>query len=446
MTGESMPILQFIFSFLAIPTLSHSSMSLEQWMTNQKVISQTQILANISPHDAAPGTVIASPERNIKPNGEDGMNYYYHWVRDAALTMNTLQSLRTRISPAEQKYFDILMKQYAELSRTHQLTTLSSGPGTAKYNIDGTAYSKGWCNPQNDGPALRSLTLGRFANQLLQQGEQKYVESVLYRAEIPAHTVIKADLEYVAHNWRNIDCDLWEEVRGEHFFTRMVQRKALLKGAELATLLNDPKAAEFYRAQAYEIEKALRFFWNPELGLIVPTRNFVSGPIKPKTSDIDSSVILGLLHGYTDDGFFHFSDPRILITLRKQEEIFKKMYAINQGTIPGIAIGRYPEDMYAGDNFNGAHPWFLLTSAFAHISFLASEELREKSDIQQADQLWQNGLNYLKRVQHHSSNGHMHEQFHRDSGVMTSVRDLTWSYTETLEAIWAYESISSQNK
>ena len=29
-------------------------------------------------------------------------------------------------------------------------------------------------------------------------------------------------------NWQNYDFDLWEEVHGQHFFTRMAQRRALL--------------------------------------------------------------------------------------------------------------------------------------------------------------------------------------------------------------------------
>lgn len=42
----------------------------------------------------------------------------------------------------------------------------------------------------------------------------------------------------------------------------------LAHGADLAERLNDPKAAEHYRAKAGEITPILRKFYDPELGLI----------------------------------------------------------------------------------------------------------------------------------------------------------------------------------
>lgn len=419
--------------------------SLEQWTESQKIISKVQILANISPPDALPGTVIASPHRDFKPDGNDALNYYYHWVRDAALTMNTVLDIRERAPQSEQTFLETLLRDYSKLSRLHQTTTFEHGLGTAKYNVDGSAYSRGWCNPQNDGPALRSITLGRYANLLISQGQREYVTSHLYDGKIPTQSVIKADLEYIAHHWQKVDCDLWEEVHGEHFFTRMVQRKALIQGAALANQLGDFAAATFYLDQAKKIETAIEAFWNSKLGLIVPTLNYQKGPQKPK--NIDSSVILGILHGQTRDGFLKYSDPKVLSTFRKHIEEFKKLYTINnRSEFQGVAIGRYPEDVYGGSHFNGANPWFLLTSAFAQICFLASEELRNQGDFVQATELYNQGVSFLARVKTHSANGRMSEQFHRDSGYMDSARDLTWSYTETLEAIWAKERVSKKNK
>jgi len=57
---------------------------------------------------------------------------------------------------------------------------------------------------------------------------------------------IKTDLEYVAHNWQENSFDLWEESNGDNFFTKMVQRKALINGAAFATQMNDTGAAAFY--------------------------------------------------------------------------------------------------------------------------------------------------------------------------------------------------------
>jgi glucoamylase len=41
-----------------------------------------------------------------------------------------------------------------------------------------------------------------------------------------------------------------EEISGDHFFTKMVQRKALILGAALANELNDPGAGQFYLVSA----------------------------------------------------------------------------------------------------------------------------------------------------------------------------------------------------
>src|SRR5271167_858904 len=73
-----------------------------------------------------------------------------------------------------------------------------------------------------------------FADQYLATGGNlSYVTSQLYNSSDATTgfpflfmsltvTVIKADLDYVATNWDSAGCDLWEEVYGFHFFTRLV--------------------------------------------------------------------------------------------------------------------------------------------------------------------------------------------------------------------------------
>jgi glucoamylase len=73
-----------------------------------------------------------------------------------------------------------------------------------------------------------------FADQYLATGgNASYVTSQLYNSSDPSTgirslfmsltaAVIKADLDYVAENWVSPGCDLWEEVYGFHFFTRLV--------------------------------------------------------------------------------------------------------------------------------------------------------------------------------------------------------------------------------
>lgn len=81
------------------------------------------------------------------------------------------------------------------------------GLGEVKYHVDYTPFTGEWGRPQPDGPASRIITLAHFALYQWEIGneeEKKFVREKLYdglgRAE--TESVIKADLEYVAHNWK----------------------------------------------------------------------------------------------------------------------------------------------------------------------------------------------------------------------------------------------------
>lgn len=62
-----------------------------------------------------------------------------------------------------------------------------------------------------DGPALRAITLVGFADYLLERGTPQdvaFVKQHLYTPDMPAESVIKSDLEYVARYWREHSFDL----------------------------------------------------------------------------------------------------------------------------------------------------------------------------------------------------------------------------------------------
>jgi glucoamylase len=156
-----------------------------------------KMLRNISPPGTRRGAVIASPSRS-KPD------YYYCWVRDAALVMHVVGLLLARSTDRRAKalYFKRL-KEYVEFSRFTQTTPdRQADQGEPKFHVDGTAFTGEWGRPQNDGPALRAITLARFADHLLDRGRSRYVLKRLYTPVLPADSVIKADLEYVSHKWR----------------------------------------------------------------------------------------------------------------------------------------------------------------------------------------------------------------------------------------------------
>jgi glucoamylase len=185
----------------------------DQWVASEQSIAVRSILQNVSPFDGLPGTVIASPER-------EAPDYYYHWVRDAALTMNTLFSLFEE-SPDHRSLLEQTFLDYNVLTRIQQKAHTRSGHGEPKFYVDGRGYDGDWCRPQNDGPALRAIVLTRIANHLRSHGQDALVRQNYYDAKIPTDSTIKADLEFVAHHWRETNCDLWEEVKGHHFYTRI---------------------------------------------------------------------------------------------------------------------------------------------------------------------------------------------------------------------------------
>ena len=410
--------------------------SFSKWLNRQSEISTQRLLDNIGPAGAHPGAVVAAPSRRDP-------DYFYHWVRDAALVMDTVLTIYESTDDLRLKgELEGILFDYLELSRQNQVAETPSGDrglGEPKFHADGSVFWGPWGRPQNDGPALRAVTLARFAHILLDQGRRDIVNEKLYRPEIPASTVIKADLEFVSHHWREHSFDLWEEIKGHHFYTQMVQRRAMVEGARLARRLGDHAAADWYDRQVPHISNELEKYWDPEAEIIVATRHRVDG-INYKHSGLDSAVILGVLHGYADDGFFAPSDPKVLATAAKMERAFRAIYPINRvDGFPGTAIGRYPEDRYTGYHSDGeGNPWVLNTNAFAELYYRAARSKFRYGSNRAAENLIHHGDSYLARNQVHANpDGSLSEQINRNSGHHQGAPNLTWSHASFLTAVWA---------
>jgi len=438
----------------------YGGISLEDWISFEAPTALTGLLRNISAPGTAKGAVVASPSQS-------NPNYFYHWVRDAALVMDevVIQYEGSGNSKSRKQYSNILL-DYIQFSRLNQETpNLSGGLGEPKFHPDGAAYNESWGRPQDDGPALRAITLIHLARVWLKEGKENWVREKLYNGS--KHSIVKKDLEYVSSHWRNTSFELWEEVKGHHFHTRMVQYRALKEGAELARLLGDGKAADWYFTQSSQMEPELLRHWNPSKRILVNTLDRDEG-LDYKFSELDSSVVLGVLHGHTAEGIISLSDDRVLATVKALEDVFYKIYLINQNGEPGIAIGRYPEDRYDGYSSGGTgNPWFIGTSAFAEFYYRLAGELEKRSEIKinstNRSFFWDlkafkehhpvykkgsvqfnemvklarvKGDTFLTRVKYHvDGTGSMSEQINRESGFMQGARDLTWSYAAFLSAI-----------
>lgn len=388
--------------------------------TDELRSSYKGIFYNLADPNISPGAVIASPSRH-------NPNYFYHWVRDAGLTMMEMVELyQLPLLPERKAFIEKHIKNWIEFEIRNQNVALSrSNLGEPIFTVNGEIFPQPWGRPQGDGPAIRALAMTKYALALLREGRIAEVNK-LYRPELPSVTPIKRDLEYVAHQWQEQSYDLWEEVKGAHFFTRMAQRASLLLGAQLADRLNDPKAAAFYFDRAKDIERALLAHRNDQLGHIVPTVNQTDG-WQHKKSQLDVSVILAALYFSMNDGFMDVDDPWILATARKLETTFAGLYKINQDVKLAPAIGRYPEDVYTGNGFGEGNPWFLATNAFGE--FYCRLALKSASSLDSSS-LKERAVSFLTRTIYHADpGGRMPEQFNRYNGFTQGARDLTWSYT-----------------
>ncbi|MBY0369709.1 glycoside hydrolase family 15 protein [bacterium] len=473
--------------------LGSSGADLTQWLDFQEPVSWQKLNENISPAGAARGTVIAARSRSAP-------DYYYHWTRDAGLVMDVLRKRYESSKDATEKAKLVAaFDDFVQLSVKQQSQNSLSGPawgmGVAepKYFVDGRPFDGGWGRPQTDGPAIRATTLIRMAQAMARNGDSSRSRS-WYDGRFPSYSVIKADLEFVASCWDDSgpnlkeapSFDLWEEVLGGHFYTRMVQRKALLVGAEFARSLGDRGAADHYARKAAKIEATLQEFWSEENGLIEVTRGQVRG-LDYKDSQMDSAIVLAALHGSLEDGVFSPWDSRVLLTLSALSDTFEGLYPINRtqfdkkGAPLAPAIGRYPEDKYNGlDSKTEANPWFLTTSAFAEALYITAARWSEKGEIAVDDNLvsFLKGLDselpsqagqtlrsnsaefaqvleavvargdaYLNRVRSRAgARGQLSEQFNRYSGKLRGASELTWSHAALLTAKQARDKVAALRK
>lgn len=413
-----------------IGLLPASKKSLDTWLDKEEDIAVDKLLANIAPsgrnaQHAAPGTVLASPSK-------EHPNYYYQWVRDAGITMATVVDLYLADPSSELSRTVLLptLESYASISHKIQHTPNPSGDfsfpdlaglGEPKFEVDGSAFTSNWGRPQRDGPALRATALMKFMRAYNESNPGVWESRTsstddwfakLYSAELPAHSIIKADLEYVARHWPESGFDVWEEVRGRHFFTGMAQLRALREGAELATIFNDDGAATYYRAEATKLESMMRNdFWDKQGGYIRATRG---SDAEWQRSGMDCSVLLGSIHGnaleptYPDPAVFPPHDDAVLVSLLKLVRDQRDRFPINaqpeqpeagddasfaeQDPLRPAGVGRYPEDAYDGYASPGpgsGNPWFLCTASVAEILFRTSEHLNQTATLEVSETGWE---------------------------------------------------------
>jgi len=372
------------------------------------------------------GMVVAAPDHDTGPGGD----YYYAWMRDGALSMNALLQTTGNFADIESKLEHWLEWVERSEDQTDPHGDIMAEP---KFLIpSGKPFPGGWCRPQTDGPGLRAITLIAYADAK---------PSIADRA----WAAIKRHLDWVAENYTSNGCDLWEEVRSSDFFwNRYTMRKSLMQGAAFATRVGDSSRASRYTETAKAITESLADHIDED-GFVFESTN----------RHTDTAVIEAFNVGDMGDDVFGPLSKEVIATLVGLSHTFCRAYDINQAaanqSIPGVLYGRYD-----GDNYDGGNPWTLLTASVATLLYRQAFALSKGVKIEEhsaaslktllgqdltAANLLAAGDSILLRMKTFLTNGmHMNEQINRDTGAMTSAKDLTWSYANALKSAKARQA------
>ena len=403
--------------------------------------------------------------------------YAYNWVRDSSLTLDVVASLYATAPEGDQKsnYSSLLFRYATARAQEQNDPGLQTGLGEPKFNLDNSIFTGPWGRPQNDGPATAAITLMEFSNAYIDAGgAASDIVNAVYDSDANANAPVKKDLLFVASNYTSITFDLWEEEEADHFYTRMVQHRALVMGSAFATRLGDSATATDLSSAASVLEGMLGEFWDPVRGIIL----YEYGPVvNNKASYVDSAVMLALIHGYAGDSIYSYTSDEVLSTVVRQATTFKDLYSLantiadSNGGVLAPPIGRYPEDTYNGvESGSLGNPWFLCTSSFAEVLYRAAAEFNQTgritvsnitkpfwdyfaADIRATEATYSAGSAeftglvqalegwgdaFLRTVKYYTPDGgHTPEEYNRDTGAPTGAGDLTWSYASLLTAAFA---------
>lgn len=371
-------------------------------------------------------------------------------------------------------------------SVSFQARHISIAPLILLLDLNNTIFEKPWGRPQNDGPATAAITLMEFANSYLKKGGNTttVLQKIYDSTSFPKAAPVKKDLLFVASNWTSASYDLWEEESSDHFYTRMVQRKALVMGVEFAKRLNDTQTALTLQSAADALSSTMSQFWDQGRQILL----YEYGPVLAgKSSYLDAAVPLALIHGYAGDNFYSWTNDQVQSTIVRFATSFIDVYPLfnrtqkdSSGLALGIPIGRYPEDVYngTGTQISGGNPWYLTTAALAQYFWSSSAEYASSGKVAPTntskaffdyfaplanvsvgktyqsnskefkaviDSLNGWGDAFMRTVKYYTpSDGSLAEEYNRNTGAPQGCVDLTWSYASILTAGFSRAKVRGQ--
>ncbi len=440
-----------------------------------------------------PGSVIAAPTAGE----EDRPDYFFHWLRDSALVIDALGIMIERLQePASQtvrlsKFVDFSLElnhlsgralarkpgightrdpSLAPYVRSAAELAAIEGDrlfGEARFNPDATLDLLKWSRPQFDGPALRALAVMRWSHLIAA------IDPKLEKVD----RLIRADLGFLLRHFGEPCFDLWEERFGHHFHTRLVIYSAFEFGAAWAAGKALAEEAEACRNAAAALAEVLPHHWSPKRGFYLAAIKGLRFPDSDR--DLDSAVILAVLHAHRSRGLYSLLDPRVHATLAALEKLFAAEFPINRrrGVDEGILLGRFKADGYYGGGafvmlcLAAVEFYYRLAGALRDggtISITAenhawlAEILQEKREL--SDRLPKEDgdrarcvaaftrrgdavMNAFRRFV--PASGDLAEQIDKTTGAPASANNLAWSYAAFIRAFEArrrFASLESINK
>jgi glucoamylase len=422
------------------------------WIDRQYAHAARQMVRSISPVGIvkrrpgfdqvihpAPGAVVASP---VPASYDPDPDYFFHWYRDSAIVIDALRLLHEQ-PPAGEAAGDEAPRLFGEFVRFSAALSRLDGrelaaaagewrprvaadfaqflrpdaelervqgeavAGETRVNADGSLDISNWGRPQNDGPALRALTVLRWMRSA----------SLDAQLQGACAQLLREDLRFTRAHWREPCYDIWEEEKGLHYFTLRVGAQALDDGADWLHARGEPAEASVCRTESQAIRGRLDEYWLADRGYY-RSRVLESGA--PSQKELDIAVVLAALQGRDDGAAHSVHDPRIHATLGVLDSVFEADYHINHGRLAarGPALGRYRADRY----YSGG-AYYFSTLAAAELCFRAAGSGGGR------EALLARGDRYLETVRAYTpESGDMSEQFDQRTGEQTSAKHLAWSY------------------
>ena len=374
-------------------------------MANQYIDKIIQRIMENTNTTTNPGIIIASPSEEPP--------YKFHWIRDSALVMRTIMDMYSNTK--EPIYFQYIMNYIENESKLQELETIS-GLGEPKYNINCTAFNGSWGRPQNDGPALRGIMLFK----IIELFNYKY-DTIIHNLIVP---ILVKDLVYIQNNYDKESYDIWEEVKGWHFYTRMVQLKFLKESLRYKNIFGE--RIDFTKVEECCNKLSERLKDHICDNHIISSFNS-SGSISKYH---DSANILAFCHiNYDKDILKIVPLEYINETCDKLIESFREKYKCPDLNL----IGRYP-----GDKYYDGQIWVICSLALAQIyielyknrNMMKYDSPMHRSKSNPNNNYIEIANEILERILTLEPNLILPEQFNPTSNEMLSANKLTWNYSE----------------